>query len=153
MRLLLTADPEIEVPPRLYGGIERIVDVLVRRLRAAGHTVGLVARPGSECPNDAFFPWPGLSSLSKRDTVANTFALWRAVRAFKPDVVHSFSRIAYLLPHPSSVNRRIGPSGSRSGWPHPDASPSRAAATTSRVAADRRAASGTVFPTSPIPKG
>ncbi|MDB5487766.1 MAG: Group 1 glycosyl transferase, partial [Reyranella sp.] len=99
MRLLLTADPEIEVPPRLYGGIERIVDVLVRRLRAAGHTVGLAARPGSECPNDAFFPWPGLSSLSKRDTVANTFALWRAVGAFKPDVVHSFSRIAYLLPH------------------------------------------------------
>ena len=98
MRLLLTADPEIEVPPRLYGGIERIVDVLVRRLRVAGHTVGLVARPGSECPNDAFFPWPGLSSLSRRDTVLNTFALSRAVRAFRPDVVPSFSRIAYLLP-------------------------------------------------------
>ncbi len=98
MRLLLTADPEIEVPPLLYGGIERIVDVLVRRLRAAGHTVGLVARPGSECPNDAFFPWPGASSLSRRDTVLNTLALARAVRAFRPDVVHSFSRIAYLLP-------------------------------------------------------
>ncbi len=41
------------MPPRLYGGIERIVDVLVRRLRAAGHTVGLAARPGSECPADA----------------------------------------------------------------------------------------------------
>ena len=38
MRLLLTADPEIEVPPRLYGGIERIVDVLVRRLRALAAT-------------------------------------------------------------------------------------------------------------------
>lgn len=98
MRLLLTADPEIEVPPRLYGGIERIVDVLVRRLRAAGHTVALVARPGSECPNDAFFPWPGASSLSRRDTVLNTIALSRAVQNFKPDVVHSFSRIAYLLP-------------------------------------------------------
>lgn len=99
MRLLLTADPEIEVPPLLYGGIERIVDVLVRRLRAAGHVVGLVARAGSECPNDAFFPWPGLSSMSRRDTVLNTLALARAIRAFRPDVVHSFSRIAYLLPH------------------------------------------------------
>lgn len=99
MRLLLTADPEIEVPPLLYGGIERIVDVLVRRLRAAGHTVGLVARMGSQCPNDGFFPWPGQSSLSRRDTVANTFALSRAVRSFRPDVIHSFSRIAYLLPH------------------------------------------------------
>lgn len=98
MRLLLTADPEIEVPPRLYGGIERIVDVLVRRLRAAGHTVGLVARPGSDCPADTFFPWPGLSSLSRRDTLSNTHFLWRAVKAFKPDVVHSFSRVAYLLP-------------------------------------------------------
>lgn len=104
MRLLLTADPEIEVPPRLYGGIERIVDVLVRRLRAGGHTVGLVARPGSVCPNDAFFPWPGSSSLSRRDTVLNTIALSRAVGAFKPDVVHSFSRIAYLLP---LLRRRI----------------------------------------------
>ena len=36
MRILLTADPEIEVPPRLYGGIERIVDGLVRRLRTRG---------------------------------------------------------------------------------------------------------------------
>lgn len=98
MRLLLTADPEIEVPPRLYGGIERIVDVLVRRLRAAGHVVGLVARPGSACSADAFFAWPGLSSLSRRDTVANTHFLWKAVRTFQPDLVHSFSRVAYLLP-------------------------------------------------------
>lgn len=98
MRLLLTADPEIEVPPRLYGGIERIVDVLVRRLRAAGHTVGLAARPGSECPADAFFAWPGLSSLSRSDTISNTHFLWKTVRAFKPDLVHSFSRVAYLLP-------------------------------------------------------
>jgi len=99
MRLLLTADPEIEVPPKTYGGIERIVDVLVRRLRAAGHVVALVAKPGSECPADAFFPWPGRSSLSAADTVMNGWALRRAVRAFRPDVIHSFSRIAYLLPH------------------------------------------------------
>jgi glycosyltransferase involved in cell wall biosynthesis len=99
MRLLLTADPEIEVPPRLYGGIERIVDVLVRRLRANGHQVGLVARAGSACPADAFYPWPGKSSLSRADTLANTWALWKARRAFRPDLLHSFSRIAYLAPH------------------------------------------------------
>jgi glycosyltransferase involved in cell wall biosynthesis len=99
MRLLLTADPEIEVPPKTYGGIERIVDALVRRLRSAGHEVALVAKPGSDCPADAFFPWPGRSSLSVTDTLANGWALRRAVRAFRPDVIHSFSRIAYLLPH------------------------------------------------------
>ena len=54
MRLLLTADPEIEVPPRLYGGIERIVDVLVRRLQAKGHQVGLVARRGSSLSGRRF---------------------------------------------------------------------------------------------------
>jgi glycosyltransferase involved in cell wall biosynthesis len=99
MRLLLSADPEIEVPPRTYGGIERIADVLVRHLRSAGHEVALVARPGSNCPADAFYPWPGLSSLSATDTLANGWALHRAVRAFRPDVIHSLSRVAYLLPH------------------------------------------------------
>jgi glycosyltransferase involved in cell wall biosynthesis len=99
MRLLLTADPEIEVPPTTYGGIERIVDVLVRRLRAAGHQVGLVARPGSSCPADQLFAWRGLNSLSATDTLANMWTLRRAVKTFRPDVIHSFSRIAYLLPH------------------------------------------------------
>jgi len=98
MRIVVTADPEIEVPPRLYGGIERVVDGLVRRYRARGHQVCLVAKPGSECPADAFHPWPGASSLSKADSLRNGLALWQAVRAFKPDVIHSFSRIAYLTP-------------------------------------------------------
>ncbi len=99
MRLLLTADPEIEVPPRLYGGIERIVDVLVRRLQAKGHQVGLVARAGSTCPADAFYPWPGHRSQSKTDTISNSLTLWKARRDFQPDLIHSFSRIAYLLPY------------------------------------------------------
>ncbi|MDI1284439.1 MAG: glycosyltransferase [Reyranella sp.] len=99
MRLLLTADPEIEVPPTTYGGIERIVDVLVRRLRAEGHHVGLVAKTGSTCPADELFVWPGARSQSVADTLLNTWTLRRAVRTFKPDLIHSFSRIAYLLPH------------------------------------------------------
>ena len=99
MRLLLTADPEIEVPPTTYGGIERIVDVLVRRLRAEGHQVGLVARAGSTCPADAFFPWPGERSQAAADTLRNMWTLRRAVKSFKPDLIHSYSRIAYLLPH------------------------------------------------------
>src|SRR5437899_806953 len=88
MRLLLTADPEIEVPPKTYGGIERIVDVLVRRLQSEGHEVGLVARPGSECPANALYPWPGRSSLSVVDTVRNAWALRRAMQAFRPDLIH-----------------------------------------------------------------
>ena len=32
LRIVLTADPELPVPPRLYGGIERIVDLLAQEL-------------------------------------------------------------------------------------------------------------------------
>ena len=98
MRVLISADPEIEVPPLLYGGIERIVDGIVRSLRARGHQVCLVAKQGSQCQADAFHPWTGASSLSRFDTVRNSVALWKAVRAFRPDVIHSFSRLAYLTP-------------------------------------------------------
>lgn len=95
----MTADPEIEVPPRTYGGIERIVDALVRTMRARGHHLGLVARAGSTCPADFVRAWPGQSSLSLTDTLSNTWTLWSAIRSFQPDIVHSFSRVAYLTPH------------------------------------------------------
>ncbi len=98
MRLLLTADPEIPVPPTGYGGIERIVDALVREFAARGHAVGLVAHADSQSPAVARFAWPGRRSTSHRDAVRNTLALRRAVREFQPDVLHSFSRLAYLLP-------------------------------------------------------
>jgi glycosyltransferase involved in cell wall biosynthesis len=98
MRILLTVDPEIPVPPILYGGIERIVAGLVEELTVRGHTVGLMAHPASTAPAAAFFPWPGAKSQNRRDTLRNAFALWRAVRAFRPDVLHSFSRLMYMLP-------------------------------------------------------
>lgn len=98
MRILLTADPEIPVPPVHYGGIERIIDSLVSEFRGLGHEVGLLAHPESAVEVDRLFPWPGISSLSRRDTLSNALALRRAVRSFRPDVLHSFSRIAYMLP-------------------------------------------------------
>lgn len=99
MRILLTVDPEIPVPPVTYGGIERIADMLVRALMKGGHEVALVAREGSTCPASRLFTWPGKSSRSTPDTLRNTWRLAGAVRAFQPDVIHSFSRLAYLLPH------------------------------------------------------
>lgn len=99
MRILLAADPEIEVPPRLYGGIERIVDGLARRLQVRGHVVCLMAKAGSTSSVDVFHGWPGRRSQSRLDTIRNTRALWKAVRSFRPDVIHSFSRVAYLTPH------------------------------------------------------
>lgn len=94
MRILLTADPMIPVPPFAYGGIERIVDSLLREYRDAGHEVALLAHPDSTAPANARFAWPAPASKILR----NAFALRRAVRQFQPDVIHSFSRLAYLLP-------------------------------------------------------
>lgn len=94
MRILLTADPMIPVPPVGYGGIERIVDGLLREYRAAGHTVALLAHPASTAPADAHFTWPATASRLLRNAVA----LRRAAKVFKPDLIHSFSRLAYLLP-------------------------------------------------------
>ena len=98
MRILLTADPELPVPPQLYGGIERIVDLLITGLQTRGHTVGLVAHRDSTSPAAQVFPWPGLRSQQKLDTLRNTAALYSAVQQFQPDLIHSFSRVLYLLP-------------------------------------------------------
>jgi glycosyltransferase involved in cell wall biosynthesis len=99
MRILLTVDPEISVPPVTYGGIERIVDMLVRALMKGGHEIALLARGGSTCPASRLVAWPGARSQSAFDTVRNAWRLAEAVRSFQPDVIHSFSRLAYLLPH------------------------------------------------------
>lgn len=98
MRILLTADPELPVPPRLYGGIERIIDVLVRQLALRGHEVGLCAHPESTSPAAKLFPWPAGTSRGRTQTLTNMQALRRAVRDFRPDLLHSFSRLAYLAP-------------------------------------------------------
>ncbi|HVZ65438.1 MAG TPA: glycosyltransferase [Lacunisphaera sp.] len=98
LRILLTADPIIPVPPVGYGGIERIVDALIRHYRAAGHVVALLAHPDSSAPVDAGFAWPDLRLDSVAATWRNGLALRRAAREFRADVVHSFSRLAYLLP-------------------------------------------------------
>lgn len=98
MRLLLTADPALPVPPSHYGGAERIVDLLARELSRRGHTVGLVAAAGSTCPVHTLFRWAAAPADSPLDTLRNSFALGAAVREFNPDLVHSFSRLAYLGP-------------------------------------------------------
>jgi len=98
LKILLTADPEIVVPPVGYGGIERIVDALVREYSRLGHEVGLVAREGSSSRAAHFYSWPGGSSRGTGNLLRNMNALRKAVRDFRPDVLHSFSRLAYMLP-------------------------------------------------------
>lgn len=97
LRIALTADPELPVPPRLYGGIERVVDMLARGLVARGHEVTLFAHPDSASAG-RLVPWPGRASQSRLDTLRNAATLAAGVLGGRFDVVHSFSRIAYLAP-------------------------------------------------------
>jgi len=97
MRIALTVDPEIPTPPVHYGGIERIVDMLARGLAARGHEVTLFANPASTCLVKVV-GWPGASSVSARDSLRNMATLARHCAAGGVDIVHSFSRIAYLAP-------------------------------------------------------
>jgi glycosyltransferase involved in cell wall biosynthesis len=98
LRILLTADAELPVPPLLYGGIERVIASLCEEFSNLGHSVGLVAHRDSSVSVDSFYPWPGLSSTRRIDSLRNSLTLVDAVRRFKPDVIHSFSRLAWLWP-------------------------------------------------------
>ena len=98
VRILLTADAELPVPPKLYGGIERVIASLIEEFRRRGHVVGLVAHGDSDVACDFFRPWPGLTSTGRADSLRNALALRRAAMDFHPDILHSFSRLAWLLP-------------------------------------------------------
>lgn len=98
MKVLLTVDPQIPVPPKLYGGIERIVEGLAIEMRHKGHTIGLVANAKSEVVVNYMRPWASEDPKSRVSHIQNTFALRKAVNEFKPQLLHSFSRLGYMLP-------------------------------------------------------
>lgn len=97
LRIALTADPELPVPPIHYGGIERIIDMLAQGLVERGHDVTLFAHPDSRTAG-RLQAWPGRSSRSIFDTTRNAATLARATAGGGFDLIHSFSRIAYLTP-------------------------------------------------------
>lgn len=97
LKIALTVDPELPVPPTHYGGIERVVDMLARDLERRGHNVTLFAAADSTCPVE-MAGWPGRSSASRIDTLRNAALLSRRVLGGGFDIVHSFSRLAYLAP-------------------------------------------------------
>ena len=121
LRIAITADPEVAVPPLLYGGIERIVDMLVRGLVQRGHAVTLFANPGSQV-SCQLSPYPRLRSRSTTDTLANMCHVSHAILGGHFDIVHSFARLAYLtpllprrIPKIMSYQREVSPDSVRLG--------------------------------------
>jgi glycosyltransferase involved in cell wall biosynthesis len=99
LRIVVTADPYIPVPPVLYGGIERIVDIVVRGLADRGHDVTLIAHPDSTVPVP-LIPYGSPPHFTRRARAAELLqvgrALWR--RRHDTDVILSWGRLAALAP-------------------------------------------------------
>lgn len=97
MKILLTADPFIPVPPEQYGGIERVIHMLIDGYAEHGHEVFLLAHKDSyHAKLTGRFDWPheqpkGIKHLE------NALTLRKVVKDIEPDVIHSFNRLQYLL--------------------------------------------------------
>lgn len=95
MRILLTADPEMPIPPETYGGVERVVDNVLNGVVAEGHDVTLCAHADSKVPCK-LIPWSGLHSLKRSDTLKNMVTFSKVALGSKFDVIHSFGRSVYM---------------------------------------------------------
>jgi glycosyltransferase involved in cell wall biosynthesis len=101
MKILLVMDPGILVPPKGYGGHERLVYMFAKEYHRQGHEVHLLVTTGSKvegCTVHDFgkegFP-PKKSDALKAVPVAWKF-LFKHRNEF--DLVHNFGRLFYLLP-------------------------------------------------------
>ncbi|MBE7177807.1 MAG: glycosyltransferase family 4 protein [Mucilaginibacter polytrichastri] len=91
MKIAITADPELPVPPLYYGGIERIIHMLVSGLHQRGHEVTLFAHKDSQV-NCKLIPYTGTGLLN------NMLTINRELLTGRYGLVHSFGRLLYLLP-------------------------------------------------------
>ena len=98
MRILLTADPFIPVPPTQYGGIERVIHMLIDGYVDAGHEVHLLAHPDSHHEKlSSLHAWPESDTQRGRQTLRSALRLRAVTHQIQPDIVHSFSRLQTLM--------------------------------------------------------
>jgi glycosyltransferase involved in cell wall biosynthesis len=99
MRIAITVDPYVPVPPRHYGGIERAVDLVVRGLATRGHDITLFAHEDSQVALQLIpYGVPPHTGLRRRSRELGQLSgkLWRTRRNF--DIILSWGRLAALLP-------------------------------------------------------
>jgi glycosyltransferase involved in cell wall biosynthesis len=110
MRILLVNDPYIPVPPKGYGGIERIVELLAIEFVKQGHDVSLLAGENSFvegvkiiCYGKNKFP------PSKKAMIFSTIEVWKYLffSKNKYDLIINYGRLAYLLPILKSKQKKI----------------------------------------------
>lgn len=100
MRILLIMDPGITVPPKLYGGHERLVYLFAEEYHRLGHEVTLLAGPDSRCSGTTITF--GTNDLERSNATKNKeiVSVWKYLHHNKKnfDLVHNFGRLIYLLP-------------------------------------------------------
>ena len=101
MKILLVMDPGILVPPKGYGGHERLVYMFAKEYHEMGHEVHLLVTEGSSVPGCTIHPFgkEGFPQTKKEARAAIPVAwkfLWKHRNQF--DLVHNFGRLIYLLP-------------------------------------------------------
>lgn len=101
MKILLVMDPGILVPPKGYGGHERLVDMFAREYARLGHEVHLLVTTGSQVEGCTVHPFGKEGFPPKkwdaRMAIPTAWAfLWKHRNHF--DLIHNFGRLAYLLP-------------------------------------------------------
>jgi glycosyltransferase involved in cell wall biosynthesis len=97
VRVLVIADARIPVPPKRYGGTERIVALLCDGLAARGHQVTLMAAKGSRNYGRLItYSWAGRKPYPYRAWCKLRFQALSLAAARNADVVINFGRVNYL---------------------------------------------------------
>lgn len=99
LRVGLIADTTGPIPPLQYGGIERIVHLLVEGLVAGGHDVTLFASDDSNV-SCRLIPFGHRRTYSMMRELKPLSVLYRNIWKLRKqfDLVHSFGRTLYLAP-------------------------------------------------------
>ena len=100
MKILLIMDPGIPVPPKFYGGHERLVYLFAEEYQRMGHDVTLLAGPDSHCSGKTISF--GINSLKRSglQKLKEIFYVWKFLlkNHNQFDLIHNFGRLLYLLP-------------------------------------------------------
>ena len=100
-------DPGILVPPKGYGGHERLVYIFAKEYARLGHEVHLLVTSGSEVEGCRVHPFGKEGFPPKkwdaRMAIPSAWKfLWKHRNQF--DLIHNFGRLAYLIP---ILNHRV----------------------------------------------
>lgn len=102
MKIGMIVPPWLPIPPVGYGGLEVVVDNLVRGLDSAGHEVLLCAAGDSTCPVTTVAPFrkhvdlPG-GGVGVKHELAHVCQSYRMLEEWSPDVVHDHTYTGPLI--------------------------------------------------------